>query len=187
MKKFFAFGLVAAIMTSCMPTQTAPAAVTPPTAPPTVTVTPVAAPQAPMLGTIVDVAASNSTFSTLVAAVKAADLVGVLSSAGPFTVLAPTNDAFAKLPAGTVENLLKPENKAMLVKILTYHVIAGKVLSGDVIKLNGQAAPTVNGATVAITVKDGKVMVNTANVIAVDVAASNGVIHVIDAVLLPPN
>jgi uncharacterized surface protein with fasciclin (FAS1) repeats len=189
MKKFFALGLVAAIMTSCMPNQTAPAAATPPAAPaPTVTVTPVAvAPQAPMLGTIVDVAAGNSTFATLVAAVKAADLVGVLSGTGPFTVLAPTNDAFAKLPAGTVETLLKPENKAQLVSILTYHVIAAKALSGDVIKLDGQAVKTVNGATVAITVKDGKVMVNTANVTAVDVLASNGVIHVIDTVLLPPS
>ncbi len=175
MKKFLALGLVAALFSSCMPTQTAPAAAAP-----------AAQPQA-TVGNIVEVAAGNSTFATLVAAVKAADLVGVLSSAGPFTVLAPTNDAFAKLPAGTVANLLKPENKATLVKILTYHVIAGKALSGDVVKLAGQNVKTVNGATVAIAVKDGKVTVNNANVIAVDVPASNGVIHVIDTVLLPPS
>ena len=137
-------------------------------------------------GTIVDVAAGNETFSTLVAAVTAGDLVGTLSSDGPFTVFAPTNAAFAKLPAGTVESLLKPENKAQLVSILTYHVVAGKVLSGDVVKLNGKNVGTVNGATVRVTVKGGKVMVNNANVTAVDVAASNGVIHVIDSVLLPP-
>jgi uncharacterized surface protein with fasciclin (FAS1) repeats len=128
-------------------------------------------------GTIVDVAAGNETFSTL---------VDTLSSDGPFTVFAPTNAAFAKLPAGTVESLLKPENKAQLVSILTYHVVAGKVLSGDVVKLNGKNVGTVNGATVRVTVKGGKVMVNNANVTAVDVAASNGVIHVIDSVLLPP-
>jgi uncharacterized surface protein with fasciclin (FAS1) repeats len=137
-------------------------------------------------GTIVDVAAGNETFSTLVAAVTAGELVDTLSSDGPFTVFAPTNAAFAKLPAGTVESLLKPENKAQLVSILTYHVVAGKVLSGDVVKLNGKNVGTVNGATVRVTVKGGKVMVNNANVTAVDVAASNGVIHVIDSVLLPP-
>ncbi len=160
MKKFFGLGL-AVVLASSVVAQTAP-------------------------GTIVDVAAGNSTFSTLVAAVTAADLVGTLSSAGPFTVFAPTNAAFDKLPAGTVSSLLKPENKATLVGILTYHVVAGKVLSGDVVKLNGKNVKTVNGATVRVTVKNGKVMVNSANVTAVDVAASNGVIHVLDAVLLPP-
>ena len=160
MKKILAFGL-AAVLASSVVAQTSPS-------------------------TIVDVAAGNSTFSTLVAAVTAADLVGTLSSPGPFTVFAPTNAAFDKLPAGTVASLLKPENKGQLVNILTYHVVSGKVLSGTVVTLNGKNVKTVNGATVRVTVKNGKVMVNNANVTAVDVAASNGVIHVIDSVLLPP-
>lgn len=137
-------------------------------------------------GTIVDVASSNSDFSTLVAAVSAADLVSTLQSAGPFTVFAPTNAAFAKLPAGTVDTLLKPANKAQLVSILTYHVVSGKVLASDVVKLNGRSVPTVQGASVRITVRGGKVKVNNANVTAVDINASNGVIRVIDGVLLPP-
>jgi uncharacterized surface protein with fasciclin (FAS1) repeats len=120
------------------------------------------------------------------AAVSAADLAPTLSGPGPFTVFAPTNAAFAKLPAGTVENLLKPENKATLTSILTYHVVAGKAMSGDVVKLNGKSVKTVNGASVRVTVSGGKVMVNNANVTTVDIAASNGVIHVIDTVLLPP-
>jgi uncharacterized surface protein with fasciclin (FAS1) repeats len=160
MKKFLTLGL-AAVLASSVVAQTAP-------------------------GTIVDVAAGNSTFSTLVAAVTAADLAGTLSGAGPFTVFAPTNAAFNKLPAGTVASLLKPENKGQLVNILTYHVVSGKVLSGTVVTLNGQNVKTVNGATVRVTVKNGKVMVNNANVTAVDIQASNGVIHVIDSVLLPP-
>jgi len=137
-------------------------------------------------GTIVDVASSNSDFSTLVAAVSAADLVSTLQSAGPFTVFAPTNAAFAKLPAGTVNTLLKPENKAQLVSILTYHVVSGKVPASTVVTLNGKSVATVQGASVRITVKGGKVKVNNANVTAVDIQASNGVIHVIDSVLLPP-
>lgn len=137
-------------------------------------------------GTIVDVASGNSDFSTLVAAVSAADLVSTLQSAGPFTVLAPTNAAFAKLPAGTVDTLLKPENKAQLVSILTYHVIAGKVPASTVVTLNGKSVATVQGASVRITVSGGKVKVNNANVTATDIQASNGVIHVIDSVLLPP-
>lgn len=134
-------------------------------------------------GTIVDVAASNPDFATLVAAVKAAGLVETLSGTGPFTVFAPTNEAFAKLPAGTVENLLKPENKAQLAAILTYHVVAGKVLAADAVKLT--KATTVNGADAAIVVDGGTVTIDGAKIIATDVAASNGVIHVIDTVMLP--
>ena len=134
---------------------------------------------------IVALAASTEFLSTLVAAVKAGDLVGVLTGDGPFTVFAPTNEAFAALPAGTLEMLLKPENKAKLVAILTYHVVPGKVMSTDL--SNGMKAGTANGAEVMITIKDGKVMVNGANVTAADIAASNGVVHVIDAVILPPS
>jgi transforming growth factor-beta-induced protein len=133
--------------------------------------------------TIVGTAEAAGTFKTLVAAVKAADLVATLEGQGPFTVFAPTDEAFAKLPAGTVETLLKPENKAMLQTILKYHVVAGKVPSSEVVKLT--TAKTVEGRSVTIAVDAGKVKVNNANVIAVDVQASNGVIHVIDAVLLP--
>jgi uncharacterized surface protein with fasciclin (FAS1) repeats len=136
-------------------------------------------------GTIVEVAAGNKSFSTLVAAVKAAGLVETLSGKGPFTVFAPTDEAFAKLPKGTVEDLLKPENKAKLTSILTYHVVAGKVMAADAIKLDGKMAATVNKQEIAIKVKDGKVMINDATVIIADVAASNGVIHAIDTVLLP--
>lgn len=132
---------------------------------------------------IVDIAASNDAFGTLVAAVKAAGLVDTLKSDGPFTVFAPTNDAFAKLPAGTVENLLKPENKDQLVKVLTYHVVAGKVMAADVVGLS--EAPTVQGQSAKVTVKDGGVMIDNANVIKTDIKASNGVIHVIDSVILP--
>lgn len=134
---------------------------------------------------IVDVAASSDMFSTLVAAVKAADLVEVLKSDGPFTVFAPTNDAFAKLPKGTVETLLKPENKDMLVSILKYHVVAGKVPASDVVKMS--SAGTVQGKNVMIKVKDGNVMLNgSTKVIKTNVMASNGIIHVIDGVLMPP-
>jgi uncharacterized surface protein with fasciclin (FAS1) repeats len=136
-------------------------------------------------GTIVEVAAGNKSFTTLVAAVKAAGLVETLSGKGPFTVFAPTDEAFAKLPKGTVEDLLKPENKAKLTSILTYHVVAGKVMAADAIKLDGKMAATVNKQEIAIKVKDGKVMINDATVIIADVAASNGVIHAIDTVLLP--
>ena len=135
-----------------------------------------------MPGTIVDVAAGNPDFSTLVTAVKAAGLVDTLSGKGPFTVFAPTNAAFAKLPAGTVESLLKPENKDKLTAILTYHVVSGKVLAADVVKL--KSADTVNGKAVTINTTNG-VKVNNANVTATDVKASNGVIHVIDTVLIP--
>ena len=136
-------------------------------------------------GTIVEVAAGNKSFSTLVAAVKTAGLVETLSGAGPFTVFAPTDEAFAKLPAGTVEELVKPENKEKLTAILTYHVLAGKVMAADAIALDGKSAATVNKQEIAIKVKDGKVMINDATVIIADVPASNGVIHAIDTVLLP--
>jgi len=141
-----------------------------------------ATPFAARAQTVVDVAAGNPDFSTLVTAVKAAGLAETLSSEGPFTVFAPTNAAFAKLPAGTVENLLKPENKDQLVAVLTYHVVAGKVLAADVVKLS--TATTVNGKAVTIDASNG-VKVNDATVTATDIAASNGVIHVLDTVLLP--
>jgi uncharacterized surface protein with fasciclin (FAS1) repeats len=133
---------------------------------------------------IVDLAVSQDFLSTLVAAVKAGDLVDVLKSDGPFTVFAPTNEAFAKLPAGTVENLLKPENKDKLVAVLTYHVVAGKVMSGDL--KNGMKAKTVQGSEITVTLKDGKAMINNATVTAADIIADNGVVHVIDTVILPP-
>jgi uncharacterized surface protein with fasciclin (FAS1) repeats len=134
---------------------------------------------------IVDTAVAAGSFTTLAAALGAADLVNTLKGEGPFTVFAPTDEAFAKLPAGTVENLLKPENKAQLVSILTYHVVPGKVEAADVVKLS--SAKTVNGAEVKIAVVDGKVVLNdSATVTATDVGASNGVIHVIDSVILPP-
>ena len=133
---------------------------------------------------IVEVAAASDDFKTLVAAVKAADLVKTLSGEGPFTVFAPTDEAFAKLPKGTLETLLKPENKKKLAGILTYHVVAGKVMAADVVKLKN--AKTVQGKNVRILVKDGKVMLNRANVVKTDIVCKNGVIHVIDAVILPP-
>ena len=131
---------------------------------------------------IVAVTAGAGSFKTLVAAIKAAGLVKTLQGKGPFTVFAPTDEAFAKLPEGTVAGLLKPENKAKLVGILTYHVVLGKVMAADVKTMQ---AKTVNGQELAIKVAEGKVTVNGANVIRTDVAASNGVIHVIDAVVLP--
>jgi uncharacterized surface protein with fasciclin (FAS1) repeats len=131
---------------------------------------------------IVDTAAAGH-FNTLVAAVKAAGLVDTLKGPGPFTVFAPTDQAFAKLPPGTLESLLKPENKEKLQKILTYHVVAGKVMAKDVVKL--QSAKTVEGGTLTIKAEGGRVMVNNAHVVKTDILASNGVIHVIDTVLLP--
>lgn len=132
---------------------------------------------------IVDTAVANEQFSTLVAAVQAAGLVDTLKSDGPFTVFAPTNEAFAKLPEGTVESLLQPENKDQLVAVLTYHVVPGKVMSGD---LAGKMvnAQTVQGGNVAIDATDG-VKVDNATVVAADIETSNGVIHVIDTVILP--
>jgi uncharacterized surface protein with fasciclin (FAS1) repeats len=132
---------------------------------------------------IVDTAVAAGNFKTLAAALKAADLVETLQGNGPFTVFAPTDEAFGKLPKGTVEDLLKPENKAKLVGILTYHVVPGKVMAADVVKLS--KAKTVQGSEVKITVEDGKVKVDGANVTATDIKCKNGVIHVIDAVILP--
>ena len=135
--------------------------------------------------TIVDIAVADGRFNTLVAAVTAADLVETLSGEGPFTVFAPTDDAFAALPAGTLDSLLLPENKQALTDILLYHVVSGSVMASDVVGLS--SAPTVLGKDITITVKDGNVYLNdTIQVIITDIEASNGVIHVIDAVLLPP-
>jgi uncharacterized surface protein with fasciclin (FAS1) repeats len=133
---------------------------------------------------IVDTAVSAGQFTTLAAALDAAGLVDALKGDGPFTVFAPTDDAFAALPAGTVEDLLKPENKDKLTAVLTYHVVAGKVMSGDL--SDGMTATTLNGADLTITTSDG-VKVNDATVTSADIEASNGVIHVIDTVLLPPS
>ena len=134
---------------------------------------------------IVDTAVSAGSFKTLAAALKAADLIDTLKGEGPFTVLAPTDEAFAKLPEGTVESLLKPENKEKLVAILKYHVIPGKALAADVVKLDGQEVKTVQGEKAKVAVKDGTVTVDGAKVIKTDIEATNGVIHVIDTVILP--
>ena len=135
---------------------------------------------------IVDTAVAAGSFKTLVAAVKAADLVDTLKGDGPFTVLAPTDEAFAKLPAGTVESLLKPENKAKLVAILTYHVIPARAMAADVVKLDGKSVKSVQGGAIKIEVEGKTVMVNDAKVVKTDIACSNGVIHVIDTVIMPP-
>jgi uncharacterized surface protein with fasciclin (FAS1) repeats len=132
---------------------------------------------------IVDTAVSAGSFNTLVAAVKAAGLVDTLKGAGPFTVFAPTDDAFAKLPAGTVDDLLKPENKSKLQAILTYHVVAGKVMAADVTGID--SAKTVNGQSLSVKVEGDAVMIDNAKVIKTDILCSNGVIHVIDTVVLP--
>jgi uncharacterized surface protein with fasciclin (FAS1) repeats len=132
---------------------------------------------------IVDTAVAAGSFNTLAAALKAADLIETLKGTGPFTVFAPTDEAFAKLPAGTLDDLLKPENKAKLKGILTYHVVSGKVMAADVVKL--KSAKTVNGQNLTIVVKDGTVMVDNAKVTKTDIMCTNGVIHVIDAVVLP--
>jgi len=139
----------------------------------------------PVLSDIVDTAVADGRFTTLAAALGAADLVETLKGEGPFTVFAPTDDAFAKLPEGTVESLLLPENLEQLKSILLYHVVSGKVLASNVVTLT--SAETVLGEDITIKVEDGKVFLNdTVEVIITDVEASNGVIHVIDAVLLPP-
>lgn len=133
--------------------------------------------------TVVDIAVGSPDHTTLVAAVSAAGLVETLSGDGPFTVFAPTNAAFAALPEGTVDNLLKPEMKDQLTGVLTYHVVAGNVLSGDL--SDGLVVTTLNGQELTVSIKDGKVMINGATVVAADLAGTNGVVHVIDAVLLP--
>jgi uncharacterized surface protein with fasciclin (FAS1) repeats len=132
---------------------------------------------------IVDTAVAAGSFKTLARALDAAGLVDTLKGAGPFTVFAPTDEAFAKLPAGTLDSLLKPENKDKLRRILTYHVVAGKVMAADVVKLH--AAKAVSGDTIAVASGSGGVTVDAAHVVKTDTAASNGVIHVIDTVLLP--
>lgn len=132
---------------------------------------------------IVDTAVAAGSFTTLARALTAADLVATLTGPGPFTVFAPTDAAFAKLPAGTLESLLAPENKDRLRRILTYHVVAGEVRAADVVKL--QSAKAVSGDTITVKVSGGKVHVDDANVTTTDIQASNGVIHVIDAVILP--
>ena len=134
---------------------------------------------------IVDTAVAAGSFTTLAKALTAADLVATLKGPGPFTVCAPTDDAFAKLPAGTVENLLKPENKAMLRRLLTYHVVPGKVMAADVVKVS--SATAVSGDKLSIKVNGGTVIVDKARIVKTDIAASNGVIHVVDTVLLPPH
>jgi uncharacterized surface protein with fasciclin (FAS1) repeats len=134
---------------------------------------------------IVDTAVAAGQFQTLAAALNAAGLVETLKGPGPFTVFAPTDAAFAKLPAGTVENLLKPENKEQLIAILTYHVVPGSVMASDVVKLD--EAKTVNGKMLDVKTGHSGVMINDAKVTATDIGASNGVIHVIDSVVLPPN
>jgi len=133
---------------------------------------------------IVDTAVAAGSFTTLAKALTAADLVTTLKGPGPFTVFAPTDEAFAKLPAGTLDNLLKPENKAMLRRVLTYHVVPGKVMAADVVKV--KSAKAVSGDMLTIKVSGGTVMVDKARVVKTDIAATNGVIHVVDAVLLPP-
>lgn len=132
---------------------------------------------------IVDTAVAAGNFTTLAAALEAGGLVGTLKSDGPFTVFAPTDEAFAKLPKGTVEELLRPENKDQLVEILTYHVVPGKVKAADVVALS--SAQTANGDSVSIRVEEEAVFVNNSRVVATDIWASNGVIHVVDTVILP--
>lgn len=132
---------------------------------------------------IVDTAVESGSFNTLVAAVQAAGLVDALKADGPLTVFAPTDEAFAKLPAGTVENLLKPENKDQLVAILTYHVVAGKYKARKVVKKH--TLESLNGASIDISVQGNNVMVDNANVVSTDIKASNGIIHVIDSVIIP--
>jgi|UniRef100_UPI00404841B4 uncharacterized surface protein with fasciclin (FAS1) repeats len=133
--------------------------------------------------TVVDIAVGSADHSTLVAAVKAAGLVETLSGTGPFTIFAPTNAAFDALPAGTVEDLLKPENKEKLTAVLTYHVVAGNVMSSQL--ADGQKVATLNGQELTVAIKDGVVTINGTKVIAADLAGSNGVIHVVEGVLLP--
>nr|WP_239124764.1 fasciclin domain-containing protein [Leptolyngbya sp. CCY15150] len=134
--------------------------------------------------TIVDIAASSESFQTLTAALEAADLVSTLQGEGPFTVFAPTDEAFAALPPGTLEALLLPENKDILVSILTYHVVPGSVMSTD---LTSGAVPTAEGRSIMVDVSEAGVMVNNASVVMADIEASNGVVHVIDQVILPPD
>ncbi len=180
-KKFLVFAAItvlsAASLTSCGDAQ-APAVVEAP-APPVEA----PAPAVEMPGTVVDIAIGSPEHTTLVAAVTAAGLVETLKGAGPFTVFAPTNAAFAALPAGTVEGLLKPEKKAALTGVLTYHVVAGSVKAADL--KDGQKVKTLQGEELTVSIKEGKVMINGANVLAADLESGNGIVHVVDGVLLP--
>lgn len=142
-----------------------------------------ASPKAAPTKDIVDTAVAAGSFKTLAAALQAAGLVDTLKGPGPFTVFAPTDEAFAKLPAGTVDELLKPENKEKLVAILTYHVVPGKVMAAQVSKMN--SAKSVNGQTLEISAAGGSVMIDNAKVIKADIVCTNGIIHVIDSVLMP--
>ncbi len=186
MKRFSMFAMVlvvaSLVMAACAPAATPTPE--PPKPQPTAMPEPTATPE-PMMKDIVDTAVADGRFTTLVAAVGAAELVDTLKGEGPFTVFAPTDDAFAALPAGTVDELLKPENKQKLTDILLYHVVSGKVMAADVTALT--SAPTVLGKDVAVKVDMGNVYINEAKVIITDIETSNGVIHVIDAVLLPPS
>ena len=184
----FLFIILALVLAACAsPTQSPTAA--PTSMPePTATPEPTSAPtEEPAAQTIVEIAAADERFSTLVAAVQAADLAETLSSEGPFTVFAPTNDAFAALPEGTLDSLLLPENKQQLTDILLYHVVPGKVMAADVAGMDGQMADTaLEGQQIAIKVDMGNVYLNeNTQVIITDIEASNGVIHVIDTVILP--
>jgi transforming growth factor-beta-induced protein len=179
----FVFVVLAMMLAACGP-QATPAPE--PTPMPEPTAIPTEEPEMPK--TIVDIAVEDGRFTTLVAAVQAAGLAETLSGEGPFTVFAPTDDAFAALPAGTLDSLLLPENKQQLTDILLYHVVAGKVMAADVVGLDGKSAETaLAGKSIAIKIEGDKVILNdNVNVIITDIETSNGVIHVIDAVLLPP-
>lgn len=180
-KKFLSVLTIAAIsaisFTACNSSETKPAEATAET----VTEETTAPAEAPK--DVVDVAISSPDHTTLVSAVTAAGLVETLKGAGPFTIFAPSNAAFAALPAGTVEGLLKPESKSALTNILTYHVVSGAVKAADL--TDGQKVKTLQGEELTVSIKDGKVMINGANVMAADLTGTNGVIHVIDAVLMP--
>ncbi|MFZ1785434.1 MAG: fasciclin domain-containing protein [Ferruginibacter sp.] len=170
-----AFSAIA--LTACNNGETKTAEATPET------VTEMPAETAPAAKDVVDIAIGSPDHTTLVAAVTAAGLVETLKGAGPFTIFAPTNAAFAALPAGTVEGLLKPESKDALTNVLTYHVVAGAVKSADL--TDGQKVKTLQGQELTVSIKEGKVMINGANVTAADLTGSNGVVHIIDAVLMP--
>ena len=188
MKRFSLVTLFVLLVASFLLAACAPAATPMMTEAPAPTATPVPPTEVPAPMDIVDTAVADGRFATLVAAVQAAGLVDTLKGEGPFTVFAPTDDAFAKLPAGTVEDLLKPENLETLKNILLYHVVAGKVMASDVVTLDGKTADTALADNpLNISVKDGKVFLNdNVEVIITDVETANGVIHVIDTVLLPP-
>ena len=185
----FMFVVLALVLAACGSAETAtvvPTSMPEPTASPEPTMAPS---EEPAAQTIVEIAAEDGRFSTLVAAVQAAGLAETLSGEGPFTVFAPTDEAFAALPEGTLDNLLLPENKQQLTDILLYHVVPGKVMAADVAGMNGQMADTaLEGQQISIQADMGSVSLNeNVNVIETDIEASNGVIHVIDSVLLPPS